>query len=182
MKHSLLKKIGGLDLYIDRKGMEPTITLLIRRIREVLRVIDDALLEAYAAGQELTIPLVAAIPSRRVQVHNVHFCVKHGWTAVVPLPVVECGLLISLPSLTVPMGDAESSYGGRVCGTTASSTHCRNSSSSPFPNPVGAGCRWDNRCPSRTTSSRRRRYAWAFDLHRPPPNRVATPPSSGERA
>jgi hypothetical protein len=128
MKHSLFKKIRGPNLYIDRKGVEPTITLLIRRIREVFHVIDDALLEAYAARQELTIPLVAAIPSHRVQVHNVHFCVIHGWTAVVPLPVVECGLLISLSSLTVLMGDAESSYGGRVGGTTASSTHCRNSS------------------------------------------------------
>lgn len=65
---------------------------------EVQHVIDDALLEVYAVGQEAMIPLVHIITARRVQVHNVHFCVIHRWTVVVPLPVVECGLPIALPS------------------------------------------------------------------------------------
>jgi hypothetical protein len=88
--------------------MEPTVPLHVRRIHEVLRVVDDALLEAYATGQASASPLVATPAPRRVQVHNVHFCVIHGWTTVVLIPEVECGLTISLPSLPVLMGDAES--------------------------------------------------------------------------
>jgi hypothetical protein len=67
--------------------MEQTISLLIRRMREVLHVVDDTLLEAFAVGQDAAIP----------------------WTTVVPLPVVECGLPTASPSPPVPMGDAESS-------------------------------------------------------------------------
>jgi hypothetical protein len=72
--------------------MEQSVSLRIRRIREVLHVVDDALLKAYAAGQYATITSVNDIIARRVQVHNVHFCVIHGWKTVVPLPVVECDL------------------------------------------------------------------------------------------
>jgi hypothetical protein len=55
------------------------------------------------------LPPANVIPARHVQVHNMHFCVIHGWTAVVPLLVVECGLPIVLPSPSMPMGDTESS-------------------------------------------------------------------------
>jgi hypothetical protein len=65
------------------------------------------MLEAFTAGQDVVIPPVHAIPECRVQVQNVHFCVLHGWTAVVPLPVVECGLPTASPSPLVPVGDAE---------------------------------------------------------------------------
>jgi hypothetical protein len=84
----------------------PTVPLRIRRLREVLRVIDDALLEAYTTGQAS--PVAATAPSR-VQVHNVQFCVAHCWMVVVLLPEVECGLPILLPSPSVPTGDTESS-------------------------------------------------------------------------
>jgi hypothetical protein len=87
--------------------MEPTVPLRVRRIHEVLRVVDDALLEAYATGQASASPLVATPTPRCVQVHNVHFCVIHGWTTVVLMPEVECGLTISLSSLPVLMGDAK---------------------------------------------------------------------------
>lgn len=46
--------------------MDQTISLRIRRMREVLHVVDDALLEAFAAGQDAAIPLVHAIPERHV--------------------------------------------------------------------------------------------------------------------
>jgi hypothetical protein len=52
---------------------------------------------------------VHEIPKRRVQVQNVHFCVLHGWAAVVPLPVVECGLPTASPSPPVLVVDAGSS-------------------------------------------------------------------------
>ena len=61
-------------------------------MREVLHTVDDAMLEAFAAGQTTALPPVYEIPERRVQVQNVHFCVLHGWTTMVPLSVVECGL------------------------------------------------------------------------------------------
>jgi hypothetical protein len=81
----------------------------IRRMREVLHVVDDAMLEAFTVGQATALPPVHEIPERRVQVQNVHFCVLHGWTAVVPLPVVECGLLTASPSPPAPVFDAGSS-------------------------------------------------------------------------
>jgi hypothetical protein len=65
-------------------------------------------LEVYTAGQASVPPQVAATAPSRVQVHNVHFCVIHGWTAVLLLWEVECGLHISLPSPPMLMGDAES--------------------------------------------------------------------------
>jgi hypothetical protein len=71
---SLLEKV---------EGMEPTVSLRFRRMREVLRIIDDALLETYASGQASVMPLVVAPAPRRVQVHIVHFYVIHGWSAVV---------------------------------------------------------------------------------------------------
>jgi hypothetical protein len=92
----VLVKNSGNGLQINRKGMEQTISLRIRRMREVLHVVDDTLLEAFAAiGQDAVIPQVHAIPERRVQVQNVHFCVLHRWRAVIPLPVVECSLPIT---------------------------------------------------------------------------------------
>jgi hypothetical protein len=96
------------------EGMEQTVSLRICRMREVLHVVDEALLEAFtseafAAGQDAAIPPVHTIPEHRVQVQNVYFCVIHGWTAIVPLPVVECGLPTASSSPPVPMGDAESS-------------------------------------------------------------------------
>jgi hypothetical protein len=81
----------------------------IRRMREVLHIVDDAMLEAFVPRQAATLPPVHEIPERRVQVQNVHFCVLHGWTAVVPLPVVECGLPTASPSPPVPVVDAGSS-------------------------------------------------------------------------
>jgi hypothetical protein len=81
----------------------------ISRMREVLHIVDDAMLEAFAAGQAAALPPVHEIPERRVQVQKVHFCVLHGWTVVVPLPAVECGLPTASPSPPVPMGDAGSS-------------------------------------------------------------------------
>jgi hypothetical protein len=58
--------------------MEQTVFVRIRRMREVLHVVDDALLEAYAAGQDAAIQPVNAITARRVQVHNVDFFMLHG--------------------------------------------------------------------------------------------------------
>jgi hypothetical protein len=58
--------------------MEQTVSFCIRRMREVIHAVDDALLEAFAAGQDAAIPPVNAIPERRVQVQNIHFCVIHG--------------------------------------------------------------------------------------------------------
>jgi hypothetical protein len=81
----------------------------IRRMREVLHIVDDAMLEAFTVGQATTLPPVHEIPERRVQVQNAHFCVLHGWTAVVPLPVVECGLPTASPSPPAPVFDAGSS-------------------------------------------------------------------------
>jgi hypothetical protein len=78
-----LEENGGLGLKIDAKGMEQIVPLRIHRMCEVIHVIDDALLEAYAIGQEAMIPLVHVIPAHRVQVHNMHFCVIHGWTVKV---------------------------------------------------------------------------------------------------
>jgi hypothetical protein len=80
----------------------------IRRMREVLHIVDDAMLEAFAAGQNAALPPVHAIPERCVQVQNVHFCVLHGWTALIPLPVMECGLPTASPSPPVPVGDTGS--------------------------------------------------------------------------
>jgi hypothetical protein len=62
----------------------------------------------YPTGEHHPCTSCSSAP-HRVQVHNVHFCVIHGWTAVVPLPVIECGLPIALPTPSIPMGDAESS-------------------------------------------------------------------------
>jgi hypothetical protein len=81
----------------------------IRRMREVLHIVDDAMLEVFIVGQDAALPPVHTIPERRVQVQNVHFCVLHGWTAVVPLPVVECSLPTASLSPPVPVGDAGSS-------------------------------------------------------------------------
>jgi hypothetical protein len=89
--------------------MEHTVSMRIRRMREVLHIVDDSMLEAYAAGQAAALPPVHEIPERRVQVQNVHFCVLHGWTAVVPLPVVECGLPTASPSPLLPVVDVGSS-------------------------------------------------------------------------
>jgi hypothetical protein len=85
--------------------MEHTISMRIRRMHEVMHIVDDAMLEAFAAGQTVALPPVHEIPKRRMQVQNVHFCVFHGWTAVVPLPVVECGLPTASPSPPAPMSD-----------------------------------------------------------------------------
>jgi hypothetical protein len=81
----------------------------IRRIREVLHIVDVAMLEAFTVGQATALPPVHEIPERRVQVQNVHFCVLHGWTSVVPLPVVECGLPTASPLPPAPVFDAGSS-------------------------------------------------------------------------
>ena len=89
--------------------MEHTVSMRIRRMREVLHIVDDAMLEAFTVGQATALPPVHEIPERRVQVQNVHFCVLHGWTAVVPLPVVECGLPTASPSPPAPVFDAGSS-------------------------------------------------------------------------
>jgi hypothetical protein len=69
----------------------------IRHMREVLHIVDDSMLEAFAAGQAAALPPVQEIPECHVQVQNVHFCVLHRWTAVVPLLVVECGLPTTSP-------------------------------------------------------------------------------------
>jgi hypothetical protein len=55
--------------------MEHTVSMRIRRMREVLHIVDDSMLEAYAAGQAAALPPVHEIPERRVQVQNMHFCV-----------------------------------------------------------------------------------------------------------
>jgi hypothetical protein len=89
--------------------MEHTVSMRIRRMREVLHIVDDAMLEAFTVGQATALPPVHEIPERRVQVQNVHFCVLHGWTAVVPLPVVECGLPTASPSPPAPVVDIGSS-------------------------------------------------------------------------
>jgi hypothetical protein len=52
--------------------MEHTISMRIRRMREVLHIVDDSMLEAFAAGQATTLPPMHEIPERRVQVQNVH--------------------------------------------------------------------------------------------------------------
>jgi hypothetical protein len=57
-------KNGGTGLQIDRKCMKQTVSLRIRRIHEVLYIVDDALLEAYAAGQDVAITPVSTIPAR----------------------------------------------------------------------------------------------------------------------
>jgi hypothetical protein len=93
----------------QQQGMEHTVSMRIRRMREVLHIVDDAMLEAFTVGQAAALPPVHAIPERRVQVQNVHYCVLHGWTAVVPLPVVECGLPTASPSPPAPLFDAGSS-------------------------------------------------------------------------
>jgi hypothetical protein len=56
---------------IDRRGMEQTVSLCIRRIRKVLHIVDDTLLEAFTVGQDVAIPPVNDTPERRVQVQNV---------------------------------------------------------------------------------------------------------------
>lgn len=89
--------------------MEQTISMRIHRMRKVLHIVDDAMLEAFAAGQATALPPMHEIPERRVQVQNVHFCVLHGWTTVVPLPVVECGLPTASPSPPALVCDAGSS-------------------------------------------------------------------------
>lgn len=73
-----MKKNGGPDLKIYKKGIEQTVPLRICRMHDVLHVVNDALLEAYAVGQETMLPPVNAIPAHRGQVHTVHFCVIHG--------------------------------------------------------------------------------------------------------
>ena len=97
-------KNGDTGLKINEKCIEQTVSLRIRRTREVFHIVDDALLEAYVAGQDATIPPVNAIPARHIRVHNVHFCVIHEWKTV-----VECGLPIALPSPSMLMGDTKSS-------------------------------------------------------------------------
>lgn len=44
------------------------------RVKLSMHVVDDALLEAYAVGQDAVIPPMNAIPTRCIQVQNVHFC------------------------------------------------------------------------------------------------------------
>jgi hypothetical protein len=182
---TVLEENGGPGLKIDEKGMEQTVPLRIHHMCEVLHVIDDALLEVYAIGQEAMIPLVHVIPARRVQVHNVHFCVIHGWTVVVPLSMVECGLPIALPSPPVPNGDAESS----------ATTPMEMDLAPPPPPPTAAAVR--RNCsptppesvvvgtiiaccglPPRVVDAPRERLI--FTAHRP--NGVASTPSSSERA
>lgn len=69
----VLVKNGGTDLKIAMKGMKQTVSLRIRRMREIFHVVDDTLLEAYAARQYAAIPPVNTIPARRVQVHHTVF-------------------------------------------------------------------------------------------------------------
>nr|XP_034577646.1 uncharacterized protein LOC117841398 [Setaria viridis] len=45
-----------------------------------------------------SVPLPAVDPPCRVQVQNVHFCVVHGWTAVMSLHPVECFVPLDLES------------------------------------------------------------------------------------
>jgi hypothetical protein len=181
-----LEKNGGPALKINDKGMEQTVPLCIHSMRKVLHVVDDVLLEAYAAGQEVVIPSMNAIPVRHVQVHNMHFCMIHGWTVVVSLPVVECSLPISLPSPLVPMGNVESSATVPMevelaappppPPTVAAVRHRRSPTS---PEPVVAG----------TIAARHGQPPRAVDALREHiiftghcPNGVATTPSSSERA
>jgi hypothetical protein len=44
--------------------MKQTVSLRILRIHEVLYIVDDALLEAYTAGQDVAITPVSTIPAR----------------------------------------------------------------------------------------------------------------------
>jgi hypothetical protein len=48
--------------------MEHTISMRIRCMREVLHIVDDSMLEVFAAGQAAALPPVHEIPERRVQV------------------------------------------------------------------------------------------------------------------
>jgi hypothetical protein len=102
----------------------------------------------------------------------VHFCVVYGWTAILPLPVVECGLPIAFPSPPVPMGDAELSATALLDvdlaappppPPTAATVRRRS------PTPRGDGGRWDHRCPSWTASSQCRRFMRTPHLHWPLP-------------
>jgi hypothetical protein len=70
---TVLAKNGGTGLKIVRKGIEQTVSLRIRHMREIFHVVDDALLEAYATGQDATIPPVNTILARRVLVHHTVF-------------------------------------------------------------------------------------------------------------
>jgi hypothetical protein len=149
--------------------MMPTIPLRIRRLREVLRVIDDALLEAYTTGQKS--PVAATAPSR-VQVHNVQLCVAHCWTVVVLLPEVECGL----PHLAPVTVGADwrrrvvGAHGHRVGADDTSSSHCLTSLVPLFPITTRVRCRRDHRGPSWKTSSHSRgRTMRSPNLHQPPP-------------
>jgi hypothetical protein len=154
----------------------------IRRMREVLHIVDDSMLEAFTAGQAAALPPVHAIPERRVQVQNVHFCVLHGWTAVVPLPVVECGLPTASPSPPALVFDA---------GSSASAPMDVDLAAPPPPPPTAASVvvgtiaarrgqppravstsacgRRYHRCTSWTTPSRRRCSTWPRHLHWPSP-------------
>jgi hypothetical protein len=45
--------------------MEHTVSMRIRRMREVLHIVDDAMLEAFTVGQATALPPVHEIPERR---------------------------------------------------------------------------------------------------------------------
>jgi hypothetical protein len=165
--------------------MEHTVSMRIRRMREVLHIVDDAMLEAFTAGQAAALPPVHAIPERRVQVQNVHYCVLHGWTAVVPLPVVECGLPTTSPSPPAPVFDAGSSASAPMDVDLAApppppptaAAVARRSPSLPVPVVVG------------TIAARRGQPARAVDAPRGRiiftghhPNGVASSSSSNRRA
>jgi hypothetical protein len=157
----------------------------IRRMREVLHIVDDAMLEAFAARQAAALPPVHEIPERRVQVQNVHFCVLHGWTAVVPLPVVECGLPTVSPSPPAPVGDAGSSAIAPMDVDLAApppppptaATNDHRSSSPPMPVVVGTIAARRGQ-PPRVVDAPRGRLI--FTGHRP--NGVAPSSSSNGRA
>jgi hypothetical protein len=165
--------------------MEHTVSMRIRRMREVLHILDDSMLEAYAAGQAAALPPVHAIPERRVQVQNVHFCVLHGWTAVVPLPVVECGLPIASPSPPAPVFDA---------GSSASAPMDVDLAAPPPPPPTAAAVARRSPSPSApvvvgTIAARRGQPAHAVDAPRGRiiftghhPTGVASSSSSNRRA
>jgi hypothetical protein len=107
-EHAVLDKNSKIDLHINSKVWSIPFTCAYA---VCVKFYTSLMIRCWRRS-----PLVAAalqsvheIPERRVQVQNVHFCVLHGWTTVVPLPVVECGLPTASPSPPAPVVDAGSS-------------------------------------------------------------------------
>jgi hypothetical protein len=165
--------------------MEHTVSMRIRRMREVLHIVDDAMLEAFTVGQATALPPVHEIPERRVQVQNVHFCVLHGWTVVVSLPVVECGLPTASPSPPVSVVDVGSSASAPMDvdleapppPPPTAATVARRSPSPPVPVVVGTIAAHRGQ-PPRVVDAPRGRII--FTGHRP--NGMASSSSSNGRA